>query len=244
MLRSSHLKTERERERKRERKRERERERNMREEQVDPELRGGAGSKYYRSLLGEGSEEKRIESQYAATTAALSEGREREDTKVDLAFTANRTNWGADVPPSGSSKVAKVAQASSAKPLVSQIVERDVLRAAEPLMPVTEAKGDVESRLKTFYVGLYYTLSKTFNSDGSMKQRSARKGSDDGLESAGAPGGENPSEPLLSDRAGLGMNSDDAAAADIYMAYREKRSGAYHQKIVGTSKRRKKFRRY
>ena len=46
---------------------------------------------------------------------------------------------------------------------------------------------------------------------------------------------------LVGDRAGLGAQAE---ATDLYAAYRQKRSGAYHQRIVGSGKKKKKFRRH
>jgi hypothetical protein len=150
------------------------------------------------------------------------------------------------------------AQSKGRWSITAQDIEREVARAAE----TTQEEKDLARKLRNFYSDLHEHLSgvsdrlesqenaQAVESNGTdpnaratkpnpsrkgkrQRQRQAEQQQQDLLGVASPPG-------LVGDRAGLGAQAE---AADLYAAYRQQRSGAYHQRIVGSSTK-KKFRRH
>ena len=128
------------------------------------------------------------------------------------------------------------------------LTRSEIQREVEALSTAESSERDdkaMAEKLRDYYADLRDTLSQSFLPDGRPRaavpspEVGTSGDSDDDDNDDDDEAREDRGPALLDDRAGLGMKIE---ATDAYSAYREKKSGAYHSKIVNWKKKRHKRR--
>ena len=122
------------------------------------------------------------------------------------------------------------------------LTRSEIQREVEALSTAETSERDdkvMAEKLRDYYADLQDTLSRSFLPDGRPRAAvpSPEVGTSGDSDDDDDEAREDRGPALLDDRAGLGMKIE---ATDAYSAYREKKSGAYHSKIVNWKKKRHK----